>query len=185
MIATNRPIRGVMALTRRTATETLQIVMADDDKNDQLMLMTAAEDAGLDADFTFVDDGAQLMAHLERRCRTDSLPNLIVLDLNMPLLDGFGTLEALQAHDHLWQVPVVVFTSSTRNGDMTSSFSRGARWFETKPSDFNELVALVSDFTQRAAPAPRVDLVDDNDGLRFYEMESEIHSDISWRDLPM
>lgn len=136
----------------------LDIVMADDDENDQLLMVLAAEEAGIGANFTFVDDGLGLIDYLKKLHRADSLPNLIVLDLRMPMLDGHGVLDELQAHPDLWQIPVVVFTSSTRRSDVQRSLEGGARWYETKPSVFAELVDVVRTFPQRAAPAPVVDI---------------------------
>lgn len=132
----------------------LEIVMADDDENDQLLMVLAAEEAGIKAHFTFVDDGLKLIDHLKRLHASNRLPNLIVLDLRMPMLDGHGALDELQAHPDLWQIPVVVFTSSTRRSDVERSLEAGARWFETKPSVFSQLVDVVRTFPRRAAPAP-------------------------------
>lgn len=145
--------------TDRTTTDLreLDIVMADDDENDQLLMVLAAEEAGIGANFTFVDDGLELIDYLKKLHRANSLPNLIVLDLRMPMLDGHGVLDELQAHPDLWQIPVVVFTSSTRRGDVQRSLEAGARWYETKPSVFTELVDVVRTFPHRAAPAPAID----------------------------
>ncbi|MEZ5375569.1 MAG: response regulator [Acidimicrobiales bacterium] len=116
--------------------------MADDDYNDHLFMLMAAEEARLDADFRFLDDGAQLMLALTSVNDPTDLPDIIVLDLRMPRLDGHGTLKQLQEHPDLWQIPVIVYTSSTRPVDQTTSFDRGARWFETKPSRFPDMVAF-------------------------------------------
>ncbi len=129
---------------------TLDIVMADDDRNDHLLLLMAAEEAGVVADFTFLDDGSTLMFHLADISDTADLPNLIILDLRMPGLDGHRTLDELQAHPVLWQIPVVVFTSSTRWSDEVRSFDRGARWVETKPSEFEDLLTFVRSLPARA-----------------------------------
>lgn len=146
---------------RNTATSTvrdvdhLNIVMADDDRDDQLLVMLAAEEAGLNASFTFLDNGVELMSYLDQRVDVADLPNLIVLDLRMPVLDGHRTLGALQRHPDLWNIPVVIFTSSTRHSDKFKSLEGGARWFETKPSEFKELVSVVSTFGERAVTGSR------------------------------
>ena len=132
------------------ATRPIRILMADDDRNDHLLLIMAAEAAGIEADFEFVDDGSTLLLHLACVANPSDLPDLIVLDLRMPGLDGHRTLEELHAHPVLWQIPVVVFTSSTRRSDEVKSFSRGARWFETKPSDFDALVEFARALPDRA-----------------------------------
>ncbi len=129
----------------------LRVWMADDDYNDHLFMLMAAEEAGLDADFRFLDDGAQLMLALTSIIEPADLPDIIVLDLRMPRLDGHSTLKQLQDHPDLWQIPVIVYTSSTRPVDQTTSFDRGARWFETKPSRFPDMVSFARRIAQYAA----------------------------------
>lgn len=144
---------AVSAFTPNTSTSGSQfrVWMADDDYNDHLFMLMAAEEAGLDADFRFLDDGAQLMLALTSITDPADLPDIIVLDLRMPRLDGHGTLKSLQEHPELWQIPVVVYTSSTRPVDQTTSFDRGARWFETKPSRFPDMVAFARRLAQYAS----------------------------------
>ena len=117
------------------------VVMIDDDRSEHALLVMAAEEAGLDADFEFFDDGAEALLHLQDRDAAD-LPDVIVLDLRMPGLDGHRTLDELQTHPLLSDVPVVVFTSSPRPVDRRESVDRGAVSFSLKPSDFEGMVAF-------------------------------------------
>lgn len=121
----------------------LNVIMADDDRNDQLLMVMAAEEAGHPIQFRFVDDGTDLMVLLSGVTDLDDLPDAIVLDLRMPRLDGHRTLDRLQAHPVFWQIPVIVFSTSTRHKDMSLSLDLGARDFETKPSDFSGMVSFV------------------------------------------
>lgn len=122
---------------------TLNVIMADDDRNDQLLMVMAAEEAGHPIDFRFVDDGTDLMIHLSRITALSDLPDAIVLDLRMPRMDGHRTLDRLQAHSVFWQIPVIVFSTSTRHRDMSLSLDLGARAFETKPADFAGMISFV------------------------------------------
>lgn len=128
----------------------LRIVMADDDQNDHLLMSMAAEAAGLEADFVFHDDGGLLLYRLERMIGTADLPDLIILDLRMPGINGHRTLEALQEHAVLSQIPVVVFSTSTRRADETKAYASGAHWFVTKPSTFDGMVEFASTLPRRA-----------------------------------
>lgn len=124
----------------------LRILMADDDPQEHILMMMAAEGVSTPLVFDFVPDGAKLLTDLYVPSRMDELPNLIILDLRMPRLDGHRTLEELQAHPLFWQVPVVVFTSSARIEDQALSYARGAVMFQTKPSSF----AGMEEFLERA-----------------------------------
>lgn len=149
-MTTTRSMKVGAGGTTALALPTVRVLMADDDRNDHLLLLMAAEAAGIDADFEFVDDGSSLLLHLADVGDAADLPDLIVLDLRMPGLDGHRTLEELHSHPVLWQIPVIIFTSSTRRSDEVKSFSRGARWFETKPSDFDALVDFARSLPDRA-----------------------------------
>ena len=129
----------------------LNVIMADDDRNDQLLMVMAAEEAGEPINFQFVDDGSDLMILLAGVTSIDDLPDLIVLDLRMPRLDGHRTLDRLQAHPVLWQVPVIVFSTSNRLRDEALSLDLGARAFETKPSSFSGMVSFVHRISSLAA----------------------------------
>lgn len=121
----------------------LRIVMADDDRNDQLLMVMAAEESGRSLEFSFVDDGTDLLLLLADLQTVDDLPDAIVLDLRMPRLDGHRTLDRLQAHSVFWQIPVVIFTTSHRQADQSLSLDLGARDFATKPSDFSGMISFV------------------------------------------
>jgi CheY-like chemotaxis protein len=190
-------------LATSTLDKTLRIVMADDDRNDQLLTVMAAEEAGHPLEFTFVDDGSDLLQMLSGASTLDELPDAIVLDLRMPVLDGHRTLDRLQAHPVLWQIPVIIFTTSSRNHDRSMSRDLGAREFETKPSDFAGMVAFVhrvaivaagrlpyrdEDGDLEKAPFRRSltgpDLASDVDDILIEELdlldEIDLTSDIDW-----
>lgn len=153
--------------TKPTAhAEPIHILVADDDHNDHLLLVMAAEAAGINAAMEFVDDGSELLLRLAAADSVTELPDLIVLDLRMPGMDGHRTLSVLQDHPVLWQIPVVVFTSSTRISDEVRSYDRGARWVDHKPSDFDGMVEFATSLVERARSTPyRPEVIDESDAL--------------------
>ena len=136
-------------LDSERATKRVRIVMVDDDPSEHVLMLSAAEAADRQPDFTFFEDGADALLHLVGAPEAD-LPDVIVLDLRMPGLDGHRTLDELQADPELSKVPVVVFTSSPRIDDIRTSIDRGAVSYVVKPSGFAEMVSNVNDLCDLA-----------------------------------
>jgi two-component system response regulator len=109
--------------------------MADDDEDDRDLALEAFQDAGLDGEIRFVHDGQHLLDYLrdqERELR-DERPGIIVLDLNMPRMDGREALSEIKSDDALCEIPVVVLTTSRDAQDVSRSYCAGASSFIAKP----------------------------------------------------
>jgi len=143
----------------------LNVVVADDDRHDQLLLTMAAEEAGVDLDLYFVDDGVRLLAMLDDRAAEDELPDLIVLDLRMPRLDGHQVLQLLAEDPALWRIPVVVLSSSSDRADIEATLNCGVRSYKTKPSEFSELTRFVSTLASYARREDAMESADDRQAL--------------------
>lgn len=148
---------GLDQTTEATSRPVL-VMMVDDDPNDHLLLTMAARKRQVPIEFAHVGDGGELMLDLAERARSGALPDLILLDLRMPGLDGPMTLQLLGKDPVLSEIPVSVFTSSTRDVDHRMSVEAGARWADSKPSDMDamaefagELVARVQSVDARSA----------------------------------
>ena len=128
--------------------ESITILMADDDPEDRMLAKEAMEMARLANDLRFVEDGEELMDYLYRRRRyadlTDSpRPGLILLDLNMPRLDGREALNEIKADPVLRRIPIVVLTTSKAEEDIFRTYDLGASSFVTKPVTFEGLVTVM------------------------------------------
>ena len=130
----------------------MRIIMADDDRNEHLLMALAAGDAKHSIQIDFVDDGCQLLEALANQPHV-ALPDLILLDLRMPRMDGWATLKELRKEHALRHLPIVVFTSSSRVEDEESAYHLGAFHFETKPSTFGELVQFFDRISEIASTA--------------------------------
>jgi CheY-like chemotaxis protein len=124
------------------------ILMADDDADDRDLTRDAIRQNQLNGELRFVEDGEELLEYLNRRGRyadpaTSPRPGLILLDLNMPRMDGHEVLRALRADPALRRIPVIVLTTSSAEEDVLRSYELGANCFITKPGTFDRLVEVV------------------------------------------
>jgi CheY-like chemotaxis protein len=123
----------------------LQILVVDDDDADALMISEALEGAAVDTEVRRVADGREALDYLHKEAPyTDaSRPDLILLDLNMPRMDGRETLAAIKADDTLKAIPVVILTTSGAELDIVCSYQHRANAYVTKPFGLDEFEATV------------------------------------------
>lgn len=116
------------------------VLMADDDEEDCFLAKEAFSESGVNATFSCVQDGMELMEYLSELSRSEAngLPDLILLDLNMPRKDGREALLAIKADPVLQHIPVVILTTSQEEKDISFSMKAGAKSFITKPATFEE-----------------------------------------------
>jgi CheY-like chemotaxis protein len=122
-----------------------KVLMADDDDEDCFLAKEALAATGTNVDFSTVTDGLELMAHLWECICTDPgrLPDVILLDLNMPRKDGREVLLEIRAKLELQNIPIVILTTSEEEDDMVFTKKAGADTFMTKPNTFDEWVELM------------------------------------------
>jgi len=128
------------------------IVMADDDTDDQLLVADAFEEVRLANRLDFVNNGEELIAYLRREGHFanllgEPLPGLILLDLNMPRMDGRQALEVIRADPQLRQLPVVLLTTSEAHSDLLQGYDLGANSYVVKPVRFESLVEVIREIT--------------------------------------
>lgn len=128
-------------------TRAITILIAEDDADDRLLTMEALEENRLANDLHFVEDGEDLLQYLHQTGKytpeTAPRPGLILLDLNMPKMDGREALKILKADQRLKQIPVVVLTTSEAEEDVLKSYDLGVNSFITKPVTFERLVEVI------------------------------------------
>ena len=128
---------------------TVTILMADDDEEDCLMARDALQEGRILNDLRVVHNGEELLDYLHRRGRfadTDApRPGLILLDLNMPRMDGREALRAIKNDPELRAIPIVVLTTSKAEEDIVRSYELAANSFISKPVTFAGLVDVMRD----------------------------------------
>lgn len=124
------------------------ILMAEDDSDDRLLAQDALAETGVGADVRFVENGVELLDYLRRRNKfiepgDSPTPGLIILDLNMPKMDGREVLREIKTDPDLKKIPVLVFTTSTADTDISGVYQLGANSFISKPAAFKSLVGVM------------------------------------------
>lgn len=131
----------------------LLILHVEDDENDAILFRKACEHAGLPAETFRVDAADHARSYLlgdgiySDRVRYP-MPQIIVLDLKMPRMDGFEFLKWLRHEERFSGIPVLVFTASISREDKSRAIAEGASSFFVKPSSFDALVKMVAGFGQ-------------------------------------
>jgi CheY-like chemotaxis protein len=117
------------------------ILIADDDQEDRYLLTTAFEEIGRSNDIYLVENGLQVFTYLDSSIEQTNMPSLIVLDLNMPILNGMETLSRLKAHSLYKNIPVIMFTTSVHEVEKERCLAIGAADFIKKPARFQQTVS--------------------------------------------
>ena len=128
----------------------LNIVLVDDSEDDALMASTVLEHLKLPHKLKCFSDGREALDYL--RCegkhagRKSVMPDLLLVDINMPLMDGLTLLRAIKEDKALKKLPVIMLTSSTARADIARSFECGAASYLTKPSSYEGYKKLLHGF---------------------------------------
>ena len=124
------------------------ILLVEDNADDELLTLRALRSITRVCPIIVVRDGAEALDWLYRRGshadRDESLdPQLILLDLGLPKIDGLGVLRAIRGDAAMHRMPIVVLTSSAQDRDVVESFQLGANSFVCKPVGFEAFVEAV------------------------------------------
>ncbi|WP_234735257.1 response regulator [Tellurirhabdus bombi] len=120
-----------------------KIYVADDDEDDCLLIKHVFENLQPTCELSFFKDGDKLLMTL-LTSKLDDLPSLILLDLNMPNMDGYEVLKTMRSHALLKQTPVLMLTGSNMEEAIRNCYSLGANSYMTKPSSYSKLTELLT-----------------------------------------
>ena len=116
------------------------ILAAEDDEDDQMLLQNVFEEDGYKAKLEFVGNGVELMKKLEN---IDSFPNLILLDLNMPKMDGREALKKIKENPSYAHIPVVIFSTTKNEKEIKLCYELGASSYLVKPSNYSSFLEVI------------------------------------------
>jgi two-component system, response regulator len=127
----------------------LTILIVDDDEDDFFLVQSAFQAKVKSVDLRLVQDGEEMMGYLRQEGKFETpesspLPCLILLDINMPRMNGMMALGEIKADPAFKHIPVVMFTTSNDTDDITACYRLGANAFMVKPASYEQLVTAVS-----------------------------------------
>jgi len=137
----------------------IEVLMVDDDEGDTLMAQEAFEDIGFPHNFHIVHDGIQALDFMEKKGEFVDAPDpdFVLLDINMPRMNGHEVLDWIRHHHKYELIPVVILTTSHSDEDIFKSYKGRANSFVTKPTDireFNNAVRAIREFWFSVARLP-------------------------------
>jgi CheY-like chemotaxis protein len=122
------------------------ILIADDDVDDQELMKEGLKDCRVNVKTDTVSDGVQVMDYLlgkQKYRGTSHKPDLILLDLNMPLMDGFAVLKEVKKYPHMRPIPIYVITTSRSVDHINRALQLGANGFYSKGASSSEIVKIM------------------------------------------
>lgn len=141
----------------------VNILIADDDPDDRMLMKEAFSEDNVTNMLKFVENGVELLDYLHKRGKFSSeetfRPGLILLDLNMPKMDGREALRRIKSDPDLKRIPVVILTTSTAEEDIAKSYDLGVNSFISKPSKFSDLVKVarqIGSYWFRTVELPKI-----------------------------
>ena len=126
--------------------EEVRILLVEDNEGDIILTLKALSKAKVHNVIDVVRDGEQALQflHKEAPYTEAETPGLILLDINLPKLDGMEVLAAIKNHDHLRVIPVVMLTTSDSERDIMQSYYHYANCYITKPVNFNKFIEVLN-----------------------------------------
>lgn len=125
--------------------EPISILLVEDNPGDIYLTREAFRESKFDNSLHVVKNGVECMEFLKRQGKYSEaeMPDVIILDLNLPKKNGHEVLAEVKRDDHLKYIPIIVLTSSQNEKDIKSSYELCANCYITKPVDYDEFIHII------------------------------------------
>jgi CheY-like chemotaxis protein len=133
------------SLAQKARHKTLNIFLADDDADDRDIFRDAITEVVPDFNLELIVNGEKLICFLES---STTKPDIIFLDLNMPMKNGFECLEEIRKNKKLRSLPIIIYSTTANPEQVKNTFARGANLFWQKPSDYNSIKKMLEKILQ-------------------------------------
>jgi two-component system, response regulator len=126
----------------------VNILLVEDNPDDELLTLIAFEENNIPNNIIVAHDGKEALDYLFINGISNSsnkmeFPEIILLDLNLPRVDGLEVLKRIRSHDDTRLLPVIILTSSKEEADIMKSYELGANSYIQKPVDFNQFTEAI------------------------------------------
>ncbi len=118
------------------------ILMIDDDADDRMIMEDTLHELNVEHTLTLASGGRQALSLLEKLFSENNLPSMIVLDLNMPVLNGIQTLQMIRSDQRFNAIPVTIYSTSVNPVEKDKALSLGITGYEMKPTSFSEAATV-------------------------------------------
>lgn len=124
----------------------LKILLVEDNQQDSFLIEETLQEQGCIKKIYHVLNGAMAISFLkkEKPFEDAELPNLILMDINMPIMDGHEALQKIKSMDEFKHIPVIMLTSSSRKEDIVKSYRAQSSSYIVKPDDIFELESIAT-----------------------------------------
>jgi len=124
----------------------VHILLVEDNEGDILLTKEALEEAKILIRLSVVKDGKEAIDFISRqgKYREEDLPDLLLLDVNLPKKNGHEVLKYIKGENHLKHIPVIMLTTSSSERDINLSYNNYANCYITKPVDVNDFLRIVA-----------------------------------------
>ncbi|HWJ28430.1 MAG TPA: response regulator [Flavisolibacter sp.] len=123
----------------------IQILLVEDNEGDIILTLEAFSEANIKNNITIARDGLQALQYLnaEGIFKDAVIPDLILLDINLPKYDGKEVLSYIKGHEKFKQIPVIMLTTSSSQNDIKESYLKHANCYVPKPLDLHKFIDVV------------------------------------------
>lgn len=136
----------------------IHILLVDDNEGDILLTREALDDAAFINKISIANDGVEAIRFLKERPVGEDAPDLILLDINLPRMNGTEVLGIIKNDPDLKRIPVIMLTTSSAEKDILTSYNNHANCYITKPVDldrFLDVVRMIEDFWLSIVKLPK------------------------------
>ena len=121
----------------------VQLLLVEDNEGDIFVTLDAFESSMVINNIIVKTDGDQAISYFKKIASTEDLPDFVLLDINLPKISGHEVLKYLKQHQEYKAIPVIMFTSSSSEDDITKAYQNGVNSFITKPIEYSDYVGVL------------------------------------------